>query len=92
MVFRYQTAEPSVRIDNSLVLLQFETNNSRRLAAVNFFLGCVGVTQVTRILIYQRSQKAASAAHIAETDVKDVANNVKGIATNPEGAAQKAVK
>lgn len=92
MVFRYQTAEPPVRIDNSLILLQFETNNSRRLAAVNFFLGCVGVTQVTRILIYQRSQKAASAAQIAETDVKDVANTVKGIATNPEGAAQKAVK
>lgn len=27
-----------------------------RLAAVNFFLGCVGVTQVSRIVMYHRSQ------------------------------------
>ncbi|KAL9126802.1 MAG: hypothetical protein Q9175_007856 [Cornicularia normoerica] len=62
------------------------------LAAVNFFLGCVGVTQVTRILMYQRSQEAASAGQIAEKDAKDVANAVNRIATNPEGAAEKAVK
>ncbi|CAF9911442.1 Mitochondrial pyruvate carrier 2 [Imshaugia aleurites] len=62
------------------------------LAAVNFFLGCVGVTQVTRILLYQRSQEAASAGQIVEKDAKDVANTVKGITTDPEGAAQKAVK
>lgn len=68
------------------------TDNALRLAAVNFFLGCVGVTQVTRILMYQRSQEAASAGQIAEKDAKDVANTVKGIAANPEGAAQKAVK
>lgn len=62
------------------------------LAAVNFFLGCVGVTQVTRILFYQRSQEAASAGQIAQKDAKDGVNTVKGIATDPEGAASKAVK
>ncbi|KAF6239529.1 hypothetical protein HO173_002073 [Letharia columbiana] len=62
------------------------------LAAVNFFLGCVGVTQVIRILTHQQSQEAASAGQIAEQDAKDIANTVKGIATDPEGAAQKAVK
>ncbi len=71
---------------------RIETNDFLRLAAVNFFLGCVGVTQVTRILMYQRSQEAASAGQVAERDAKDVANTVKGIATDPEGAAQKAVK
>ena len=63
-----------------------------RLAAVNFFLACVGVTQVTRILMYQRSQDATSAGHIAKTDAKDAAKTVKSIATDPEGAAQQAVK
>ncbi|KAM0800165.1 hypothetical protein BDR22DRAFT_266664 [Usnea florida] len=62
------------------------------LAAVNFFLGCVGVTQLSRILLYQRSQEAASAEQIAQKDVKDGVNTVKRIATDPEGAAQKAVK
>ena len=36
--------------------------NVSSLAAVNFFLGIVGVMQVTRILIWQRSQKKAPVA------------------------------
>lgn len=92
-MFRHQTAKPSVRtVINLGVPFLSETNNLLRLAAVNFFLGCVGVTQVTRILMYQRSQQAASARQIAEKDAKDVANTVKGIATDPEGAVHKAVK
>lgn len=63
-----------------------------RLAAVNFFLGCVGVTQVTRILMWQRSQEAVSAGQVAEKDAKEVADTAKGIAKNPEGAAKNAVK
>lgn len=42
--------------------------------------------------MYQRSQGATSTGHIAGTDAKDIANTVKGIATDPKGAAQKAVK
>lgn len=32
-----------------------------RLAAVNFFLGCVGVVQLTRIGMWHQSQKAIEA-------------------------------
>ena len=42
--------------------------------------------------MYQRSQEASSAGQVAERDAKDVADTVKGIAADPEGAAQKAVK
>lgn len=42
--------------------------------------------------MYQRSQEAASAGQVARKDVKDVADTAKGIATDPEGAAQKAQK
>ena len=42
--------------------------------------------------MYQRSQEAASAGQTAEKDAKDIAHTVKGIATDPEGAAQKAIK
>lgn len=47
---------------------------------------------MTRILMYQRSQEAASAGQIAEKDAKEVANTAKGIVANPEGAVQKAGK
>ncbi|KAI2634877.1 UPF0041-domain-containing protein [Hypomontagnella submonticulosa] len=36
------------------------------LAAVNFFLGCVGITQVCRILLYRSSQKNLPAKAEAE--------------------------
>ncbi len=62
-----------------------------RLAAVNFFLGCVGVTQVTRILMYQRSQQGKMGGEIVEEDAKDVADIAKGIAKNPEGATKNAL-
>ena len=42
--------------------------------------------------MYQRSQETASAGQITERDVTDMANTAKDIATDPEGAAQKAVK
>ncbi|KAI1500010.1 hypothetical protein F5X99DRAFT_387918 [Biscogniauxia marginata] len=44
------------------------------LAAVNFFLGCVGLTQVTRIALYHRAQKnllPSSSAAAAADEVKD---------------------
>ena len=56
------------------------------LAAVNFFLGCVGVVQVSRIFMYRRSLKGTTtttttteeaATDIAiATEAKDVAEGV----------------
>ncbi|MCJ1453065.1 hypothetical protein MMC28_003410 [Mycoblastus sanguinarius] len=62
------------------------------LAAVNFFLGCVGVIQVSRILTYQQSVKNASPAEVAKKDAEEVKDTAKGIAEDPEGAAKKAVR
>jgi len=44
------------------------------LAAVNFFLGMVGVVQVSRILMYQQAQKALKEKEEAEASaaVKEV--------------------
>lgn len=61
------------------------------MAAVNFFLGCVGVTQVTRILLYQRSLKDTTVAEEAKQDMKDASATAKGIAEDPQTAARKAV-
>ncbi|KAL9131939.1 MAG: hypothetical protein Q9217_000219 [Psora testacea] len=61
------------------------------LAAVNFFLACVGVTQVTRIFLYQRSQKTATSSQVAESAAKDAKDTATAITADPEGAARKAV-
>ncbi|MCJ1368692.1 Mitochondrial pyruvate carrier 2 [Acarospora aff. strigata] len=61
------------------------------LAAVNFFLGCVGVTQVTRILLYRRGLKDTTIAQEAKENLKDASLTAKGIAEDPQGAAKKAV-
>ncbi|MCJ1250362.1 hypothetical protein MMC30_007588 [Trapelia coarctata] len=50
------------------------------LAAVNFLLGCVGVTQVTRILLYQRSLKNGSITEAVKDDAKDLTNTAEGAA------------
>ena len=42
--------------------------------------------------MYQRGQESASAGQVTERDVTEIANTAKGIATDPEGAAQKALK
>lgn len=62
------------------------------MAAVNFFLGCVGTTQVTRILLWQQSQKNATVGEVAKASAEDVANTATGIAQSPETAARKAIK
>ena len=78
-MLRYQTQELLVcsRDTNSLYYLMLIAAYS--LAAVNFFLACVGVTQVTRILLYQRSLKDGSAQAVTD-EAKDLANTVKGAA------------
>ncbi|KAK3939425.1 hypothetical protein QBC46DRAFT_263248 [Diplogelasinospora grovesii] len=51
------------------------------LAAVNFFLGLVGIVQVTRIAMYHQSQKksapSTSAVEEVKEDVKDALKPVK---------------
>lgn len=49
------------------------------------------MTQVTRILMYQRSQQGKMGGEIVEEDAKDVADIAKGIAKNPEGATKNAL-
>ena len=62
------------------------------LAAVNFFLGCVGVTQVSRIFLYQQSLKNETAGEVARDSAIDAKDTAKGIAQNPESAAKGAVQ
>lgn len=47
------------------------------LAAVNFFLGMVGIVQVTRILLYNQSQKKAGLPAAAEEVKEEVKDKVK---------------
>lgn len=49
------------------------------LAAVNFFLGLVGVVQVSRILMYESAKKKgiADVAEDIKQDVKEKVNEVK---------------
>lgn len=62
------------------------------LAAVNFFLGCVGVTQVSRIFLHQQSLKNETAGEVAKDSAIDAKDTAKGIAQNPESAAKEAVR
>jgi hypothetical protein len=48
----------------------------RSLAAVNFFLALVGITQVTRIGLHESSKKKSAAA-LVEDAKDDVKENVK---------------
>ncbi|KAL8877863.1 MAG: hypothetical protein Q9198_004208, partial [Flavoplaca austrocitrina] len=57
------------------------------LAAVNFFLGCVGVVQVTRILRWQSQSKKDTITEVAQQDAEEEARTAKGIVKDPEAAA-----
>jgi len=58
------------------------------LAAVNFFLGCVGATQVTRIYLYNQSLKNGTITEGLKEDVKDLADSAK-VATKDASAKVK---
>lgn len=94
MVLRHQAKEHPVRfapisshLQCNRLLIRFVHKIS--LAAVNFFLGAVGVIQVSRILIYQNSvegktakqqleaakESAVGAAEGLKVDVKSVVAN-----------------
>ena len=60
-----------------------------RLAAVNFLLAGVGITQVSRILLWQRSVKDGSMQGIAEEYAKDVAERAEGVVKDPQKALKK---
>ena len=57
---------------------------------MNFFLGCVGAVQVTRIFLWQRSQSHSSleAAKVIEHEAVD---SVKATAEAAEGAVKKVI-
>ncbi|KAI9838920.1 MAG: hypothetical protein M1819_004128 [Sarea resinae] len=61
------------------------------LAAVNFFLGCVGAVQVGRILNYRSKAKNTSLIEELEGAGKEAAGTAEGIAKNPESATKKAI-
>ncbi len=59
---------------------------------MNFLLCCVGVTQVTRIVMYESSVNNSTLPQVAEADAKDGRKTVKGVVEDPEGAARRAKK
>ncbi|KAI9804985.1 MAG: hypothetical protein M1833_006288 [Piccolia ochrophora] len=58
------------------------------LAAVNFFLGCVGTVQVSRILSYRRSVKGTSVGE----EIKDTGKEIGDAAKSVGNDAVKSVK
>lgn len=60
-----------------------------RLAAVNFFLGCVGVTQVSRIFMYHRSQKSAGGGGGGESLAKEIETKAKGAVDTVKSVVKK---
>ena len=84
LVLDHQAQEPPVRLTvpipcavkterlTSVLLLAYS------LAAVNFFLGGVGIVQVSRILMWQQSQKGLpEAVEQVKEEVKEEAKEVK---------------
>lgn len=64
------------------------TNRIYSLAAVNFFLGVVGVVQVSRIVSYNMSQKGETVGD----QVKEAKEDVEGVAKGLKAKAEEAVK
>ncbi|KAL4805891.1 UPF0041-domain-containing protein [Aspergillus unguis] len=58
------------------------------LAAVNFFLGCVGVVQVTRIFNYRRSLDGSSKEAVKDME-QEVATEAKDVAAAATDAVKK---
>ncbi|KAK0661996.1 putative mitochondrial pyruvate carrier 2 [Lasiodiplodia hormozganensis] len=62
------------------------------LATVNFFLGCVGLVQTSRILLWRSSQKGDSVTDEAKQAAKEEATSGKKILADPVAAAKDAAK
>ncbi|ODM21081.1 hypothetical protein SI65_04134 [Aspergillus cristatus] len=64
------------------------TPRNMLLAAVNFFLGCVGVVQVSRIFMYRRSLEGSS-TEAAKSMEHEVADSAKAVVHGAESAVKK---
>lgn len=62
------------------------------LATVNFFLGCVGLIQSSRILAWRSSHKGDSVTQEAKDAAKEEGAAGKKILKDPVGAAKAATK
>ena len=51
---------------------------------------CVGVTQVSRILIYQKNHKGETAGEALKENADDIAGTAKGAVNDPKEAAHNA--
>jgi len=61
------------------------------LATVNFFLFCVGTTQVSRIMFWRSSQKDTPAGHELKEAAKEQGQVLEGVLQDPVGSAKQAV-
>ena len=50
----------------------------------------MGLSQVTRIFLYERGLKNGTIPQVAEKDAKEAADTAKGVVADPEGAVNKA--
>jgi hypothetical protein len=56
------------------------------LASVNFLLFCVGATQTTRVLLYNRSLKNDSVVDVAKVEAGKDASAIEKIVEDPKAA------
>lgn len=77
MVLDHQAQELPVRPPSTQVYKNTpKPTNMNSLAAVNFFLGLVGIVQVSRILMYE-SDKKKGLVEVVEDVKEDVKDKVK---------------
>ena len=63
----------------------------RRLAAVNFFLACVGITQLSRIFLYQRSVKNSDSTAVIKEDARDLKDSAAAVVGETKAAVREAI-
>lgn len=61
------------------------------MAAVNFFLACVGTVQVSRILAYQRAVGNTDVKQEVQAATEEVVEGAKGVAHEAKAAVKKLV-
>jgi hypothetical protein len=59
-----------------------------RLASVNFFVGCLGLTQVTRIFLHRRQVDGSAAAAIKDI-THEATSSTKDAVHHPENVTQR---
>ena len=62
-----------------------------RLAAVNFFLACVGITQLSRIFLYQRSVKNSDSTAVIKEDARDLKDSAAAVVGETKAAVREVV-